>query len=98
MLKFAELTEASQEMIEGILEQVDRATLATALQGSSARLIERVLGGRPPEEIAQVLEDVRRQQAVSLEEIEAARQTVTEIAADLERAGIPVHTSEAFAS
>lgn len=89
MVKFAELESVSEKMIDGILENVDHATLATALQGASVRLIDRVLGGRSPEAIEQVLTQVHQQQAASLAEIETARQQVAEIADDLEAAGIP---------
>lgn len=90
MVEFAQLANASDEMIERILENVDRATLARALQGASVRMVERVMGGRSPDEIADVLEIIREQQATSLAEIESARRQIAEIAEDLESAGVPV--------
>ncbi len=90
MVKFAELENASDRMIDEILETVDRATLATALQGANARLVERVLGGRSPEMIDQVLSHIQRRQTVSLAEVESARQQIAEMAEALEAAGIPV--------
>ena len=90
MVRFVELAKASEEMIDGVVENVDRSTLAMALQGANARLIERVLGSRSSEEIGEVLTHIQAQQAASVAQIENARRQVAEIAAELEAAGIPV--------
>ncbi len=90
MVTFTQLEQASDVMIERLLETVDRATWATALQGANARLIDRVLGKRSPEAIEDVLREIQRQQAVDLDTVERARQDVEQVAAELEAAGIPV--------
>jgi flagellar motor switch protein FliG len=90
MRPFAELAQASDDMIESILKNADRATLALALQGASVRLIDRVLGGCSAGEIQRVLNTIARQQAASLAEIEAAQRQIAEIVDDLESVGIAV--------
>ncbi len=88
MRTFAELEVASDEMIESVLRNVDRTLLATALQGASGRLIDRILGRRSTREIEQVLHEIARQQAATLSEIEAARQQIAHMTEELETAGI----------
>lgn len=90
MVSFTELEQASDVMIERLLETVDRATWATALQGANARLIDRVLGRRSPQAIEEVLLEIQRQQAADLDTVERAREQVESMAAELEAAGIPV--------
>lgn len=90
MVTFTQLEKASEAMIEKLLENIDRATLAKALQGASVRMVERVMGRRSPREIAEVLSIIREQQAATLAEIEVARQQVTAIAEELKAAGVPV--------
>jgi flagellar motor switch protein FliG len=90
MVTFEQLERASDPMIEKILEHVERATLATALQGASVRMVERVMGGRSSQEIGTVLECIREQQAASLAEVESARKQVAALADELKSAGIPL--------
>ena len=89
METFAVLQSASDELIESVLDRVDRAAMARALQGASARLIERVLGGRPSEAVEDVLSNIRSQQAASLAEIDQARRQVADLVDELAAAGIP---------
>ncbi|MBN1345969.1 MAG: hypothetical protein JXQ73_24980 [Phycisphaerae bacterium] len=90
MVEFTKLANVSEKMIENLLERVDRTTFATALQGANARLIDRVLGKRSPEQIERVLEDIQEHQVSDLAEIREAQRKVAEITEELEAAGIPV--------
>ncbi len=90
MNSFAELAEASDEMIDNILRNVDRAVLATALQGANVRLIDRILSGRSSRTIEEVLKAIQHQQAVDMRAIESARRQVADLARELETVGIRV--------
>jgi flagellar motor switch protein FliG len=89
MKSFVELAQASDEMIESILNHVDHRVLAVALQGVNAGLIGRILGGRSPETIAEVLSSIRRQQVADVDAIESARRQIAEMVEELESVGSP---------